>query len=1005
MKKELYKFLAVLVLGALVVFLSACNGGGASGDNNLRASNQVYLDSLGRIPVGAKGASILRIHNESSEQFKLLASNITSLTDKTGKELALTIDSDNCRTVAAGQSCQIQADLSNLEVGSYLLQTILQGKDGNKLSASQLIEIVAKDTSTNTGIELSGYSGAKVIAHNGNYHVNLPVVLHNNYESIITSQGKLKCNYGFESGALCNWLIDGINSEENKLYQLTIKGTSKQNHKSATTTYQLTVTNNIQANLLLSQIADIEINTAVENNEQRVVVFNSGNYVATAIKVGISKGLKIVDNECNERLYPNQECSFVVQVPNNLNGNGIVEVSYISDATENTNTISAEFLFALPNSAGVIELSRSSGDIDSPIFTMESRVITVDVVNTGTKPISNIRFEALSGVVVAASGVDSCELNGQESLAVGASCLVSVRIMPEGEEANMTITASGSYHDGNINRTYSTIGTYTVPVTVWHYKPITFKSESRPYDAVIFTHVSTYPVQSRTITVTNPNSFTVTMSNPRLSAVFNGISINATDCTDNVIDAGGTCEIRITDTPTTAMTNFKEDRKLIITATNKDTPEKILIQDISIPIRIIKGKVAWVSESALQGNFRALYSDINDICTHDKRNPVWKGAPAKAVIFGATTNNFEVGLPYINWNYKTEFPSRPSNADYYHIPGSPKSPIFPESTYVTNGATLWNWDGNSDVGNDPGHTEDFIWTADTLVNKIRVDGTRPTPTRSYQPWVNGRHGICSRKNGEIDGHSGVESSFKYKQDNTTSLWNGCPGPTGNVTIGGNRSCEEMLMGGGWAWPVLYIGNNAHPSTGSVVAIPENNSNSYTNPVNPAGAPGYTQLYNHAITPPMTIPPGAYWITFTWGVSWVSTFPGYNMAYDVRYPGSRDLLDDAISDDPTYKLFRGSKFDYLSIPAPSRTLAAGKAYSYWERNGGSYSKYGAGAGDILSLTAFAGYYITIFEAGGRGSLNFDSTKYSPTGGVPKETPGTPWGWAGCDTYRHFICVQE
>jgi hypothetical protein len=231
MKKELYKFLTILLLGALVAFLSACSSGMASGSNNLSASNQVYLDNLGRIPVGAKGLSIFRIHNESSEQFNLLTSTITSLTDKTGKELALIIDSNNCRTVAAGHSCQIQADLSNLGVGSYLLQTILQGKDGNKLSASQLIEIVAKDTSTNAGIELSGYSGAKVIAHNGNYHVNLPVVLHNNYERIITNQGKLECNYGFESGALCNWLIDGINSEENKLYQLTIKGISKQNQK------------------------------------------------------------------------------------------------------------------------------------------------------------------------------------------------------------------------------------------------------------------------------------------------------------------------------------------------------------------------------------------------------------------------------------------------------------------------------------------------------------------------------------------------------------------------------------------------------------------------------------------------------------------------------------------------------------------------------------------------------------------------------------------------------
>jgi hypothetical protein len=570
----------------------------------------------------------------------------------------------------------------------------------------------------------------------------------------------------------------------------------------------------------------------------------------------------------------------------------------------------------------------------------------------------------------------------------------------------MTLTASGSYQDGNGN-TFPTIGTYTVPVEVWHNKPITFSSESRPYGAVIFTHLASKGIQTRRVTITNPNSFAVTISNKTLSAVFNGLSVNADACTN--VAAGGSCQVVITDDPTTAnMATLKEDRTFTMRATSPATPEKTIIQNISIPIRIIRGKVAWVSESALQGNFRSLYSDINDICTNDPRNPVWKDAPAKTVVFGVTKNNFEVNLPYINWNYATEFPSRPSNADYYHIPGqtlpdgSTPSPIYGEERYPA--ASVWNWDGNNEASNDPGHTEDFIWTADTLVNKINPDGSRNTPnvtlSRTLAPWVDGRHGICSRNdsgnNDEVDGRPGAENSFKYLSTKSYDWWLGCSNTPDAVRIIETvPACYRFIYSAGFAWPVLFIGNNAHPSTGSVVAVPANNDHTVGN------------TYLFSLFPEMRY---AYWTAMR--LAWLPN--QMHLVSQHNWQGTRDLVDaitgvrDVSGTVIGAKLFPEAVSNYR-VPSPATGVETNfdRAGS-WNRDSGSYSRYGAGVGDILTLTAFAGSFV---EMSSPGMLNFDS-KFDVNGFVPntdqrivKEVPGTPWGWASCRTYRHFICVQE
>jgi hypothetical protein len=973
MKKAVIEFAVILIITALVAFLSACNGGNVGeGSSGYQNSGTLYLDSIGKINPRAQGTNLIRIFNESQEAFSFVNAKLVSLTAKKQQNLAINIDGTSCNTLKAGKNCQLLADFSSLASGSYRLQAIFSDKNGNKLSTSQLVEIVTNTNVANQGIELPGYSGGKVIAHNGNYHINLPVMLHNKYENIITSQGKLECNHEFESGAICNWVIDGMVDKENTILQLSLDGYTKQKQKT-TINYQITVNSNIQANLLLSEIADIEIGTTPENS-QIVVVYNSGNYTATVIKPSVSKGLTIRDNNCSNSLSPGGECTFMVQVSGNRNGNGIVDVDYYSKSDGTTrSTTSTDVLFMVPASEAVIELTHDDGDVDSQIFTGESRVITLDVVNSGTKSITNIRFEATAGIISSATS-DACLLNGGESLAVGAHCLISIRITPDSEEANMTLTASGTYHDGNGN-TFSTIGTYTVPVEVWHNKPLTFKSESRPYAAVIFTHVASKGVQRKRVTITNPNSFAVNMSNSRLSGAFAGLIVDSSACTASAIPAGGTCQIVMTDSPTVinvaAMRNLKEDRTVTISATSPVTPEKTVTQDITIPIRIIKGKVAWVSESALQGNFRALYAGrVNDICTHDKRNPVWEGAPAKTVVFGLSKNNFEVGLPYINWNYKTEFPSRPSDVDYYHIPGqtlpdgTTPSPIYGEERYPST--SVWNWDGNDEADNNPGHTEDFIWTADTLVNKINTDGSRNTPTitlsRTLEPWVEGRYGICSRPDNQTNGTTGAEASFRYA--NGTDIFDLYQSCVNDGVSFANPSCQSYILATSFPYPVLFIGNNAHPSTGSVIAIPESNNlaNDITN----------------------TMTPGAYWsviINNTTGL--------YELTPSTNWSGSQDLSE-AITN-PLHKLFLGESTDYRVPPNPSIAMSI---------NAGPINRYSAGAGDILTLKSFAGQIIHRTD-NDRGKLNFDSTKDTWW----KQEPGSMWGWASCDTYRHFVCVQQ
>lgn len=451
MKKAIGEFLIVLVVGTLVTFLSACSSGEISANNSYSpSSNELYLDHLGRVLAGADGRSVIRVHNESSEQFSYVNTSLYSLTNKNTEVLPLIIDSSSCRILIAGKSCEVLADFSSLATGSYRFQVIFSDKNGNRLLASQLVEIIADSNVANQGIELSGYNGTKVVAHNGNYHVNLPVILHKTYESMITSQGEMVCNHGFESGALCNWLIDGMTSKENTVLQLSLEGYDKQKQKTAIT-YPLNVTNSIQANLLLSEIADIEIGTTPENVQQ-LVIFNAGNYSASNIVLSVlsATDLELVNDGCNGIvLRPQASCTVDVKAINsNRNGHGIVETTYNVNLDGDEASASTGVIYYTNGVTGEMSFEYLSGESSDFVVGSANRNLVYRLVNSGVNLISDITLSISNGRITTTTiaGETSCALDGTLELAESENCVFQANLNLN-DMKPQSLTAQGKYQD------------------------------------------------------------------------------------------------------------------------------------------------------------------------------------------------------------------------------------------------------------------------------------------------------------------------------------------------------------------------------------------------------------------------------------------------------------------------------------------------------------------------------------------------------------------------------
>lgn len=451
MKKAVIEFAVILIITALVAFLSACNGGtvgeGSSGYQN---SETLYLDSIGKINPRARGTNLIRIFNESQEAFSFVNAKLVSLTAKKQQNLAINIDGTSCNTLKAGKSCQLLADFSSLASGSYRLQAIFSDKNGNKLSTSQLVEIVADVNVANQGIELPGYSGGKIIAHNGNYHINLPVMLHNNYENIITNQGKLECNHGFESGAICNWLIDGMADKENTILHLSLKGYDKQKRKTVIS-YRLNVTSNIQANLLLSEIGDIEIGTTPENTQQ-LVIFNAGNYSASKIVLSVlpKTDLELINNNCNGIvLRPQASCTVGIKtVTSNRTGHGAVEATYEINSEGSESSSNTSVLYYANDVTAAMSFEYLSGDNSDFVVGGESRSLIYRLSNSGQNDVKDISLAVSNGRIARATvvGQTSCAIDGTLKLSMAESCVFQANLALN-DMKPQSLTAKGTYQD------------------------------------------------------------------------------------------------------------------------------------------------------------------------------------------------------------------------------------------------------------------------------------------------------------------------------------------------------------------------------------------------------------------------------------------------------------------------------------------------------------------------------------------------------------------------------
>lgn len=436
MKKELYKFLAVLVLGAVVVFLSSCGGGAGSEAiaDQQPLTGDVKFSSMASIPLvhGLEiGSYSLEIQNGSSREYFL--KNLRIINPLSGKEdLRLgKVETSACSKILANTSCDITIKpLLNKPV-SFILEADMLDEDKKIKTIRQIVRVSDK-LATNGGIMLKNDIG-EIASVDGKYSLVIPVLLTESFDSINVDNGSLVCHDGYTKNSSCSYILSGAINNDTLLTTKIIG--YRQNRAVSINSFSTNVTKKIAANLLLSQPDDIIYRKEDPlSNRTTLTIFNNGNYTAGNIRAATTDSISIIkDNTttCGVLLAPHAACNISVKAESQINGSDLITVNYLPSNTEEVAKTAAANVLRIILSSPLLSISRLDGSL-TDASAGETKNINLLIKNDGGKKLTSLMFNLgttsvtnnrLGFNIVSDSG---CGLNGSQSLASGESCVLRV---------------------------------------------------------------------------------------------------------------------------------------------------------------------------------------------------------------------------------------------------------------------------------------------------------------------------------------------------------------------------------------------------------------------------------------------------------------------------------------------------------------------------------------------------------------------------------------------------
>jgi hypothetical protein len=488
---------------ALTLLTLGCSQGGFSSGSNPSTSDggesiknnadTIVFDEVATVPLikGAAGGSyIVKISNMLDQKYFLKKIRVINpLTGKEDKSLA-TVNSALCPSIAANNTCGLNIKPQLSQSGSFILEADLIGEDKTTKTIRQIIRVSDKIVSNN-GIAYKNDIAA-IVTSNGKYSLSIPVVLTENFDKITATNGSLVCNDGFNKNTSCSYLLSGDTLGDNTLLETKLTG-YKKNKAVSTSSYNTRVTTSINANLLLSQPADIEIVESAIDSRTVLTIFNSGNLNATNVTSDITVGnLRIVSGDnttCGSLLAPHSDCNIEIEGFGQSNGSGSIQVSYNASAEREISSI-ANILYTVAGTPlPSVSFSNIAGGLEN---TARGTTSTLDlrIANNGRYNLSNVRFNispdnqgngsfVISGRP-AGDGIVPCSTGGTQTLvttnhvepinpededAVIPSSFCDLRISYTAPDAsvsgNVVLGVSADYTDGHsADNGYSVSSTY-----------------------------------------------------------------------------------------------------------------------------------------------------------------------------------------------------------------------------------------------------------------------------------------------------------------------------------------------------------------------------------------------------------------------------------------------------------------------------------------------------------------------------------------------------------------
>lgn len=470
MKKAVIEFAVILIITALVAFLSACNGGTVTGNESLAEGSQlsegeIKFSNMGIIPL-VQGLAIesydLEIQNGESQEYLLKDVRVIDpLTKRQDRRLGV-IEASSCSKILANTNCSIIVKPLLDKSGSFILEADLVNEMGKSTTLRQLIRVSDKIASNNGVVSKNDVT--TIVTSDGKYSLVIPIVLTEDFDSLKTSNGSLICNHGYSKNSSCSYLLSGSLSGSNTLLETKITG-YRGNQIVSVNSYSTFVTNSVGANLLLSQPTDISITSTAEDATTNLTVFNNGNYTANNLKWKILSGSMIVDDEtttCQSKLAPHTECNISLKGYGQLNGTGSVEVSYTSSNTADGGDKSAiaNILYILSEEATpIIAFNHTDGGLENTLAGATNQ-LKILVKNNGRYDLTNLKFD-----IAAKDNTGTFELTGNKQgycstssqrLKISESCTLEVSYtsldvtgVNNNDHGNLSLSVTGNYTESN----------------------------------------------------------------------------------------------------------------------------------------------------------------------------------------------------------------------------------------------------------------------------------------------------------------------------------------------------------------------------------------------------------------------------------------------------------------------------------------------------------------------------------------------------------------------------